>query len=1272
MSKLKKNYTLLIKSLLIIGALIVVIMIVGPQLINLEMVRENIENTLSNEISGEIRYRRLDLSYFPRPHVVVQKVEIVIPDSFTIKMHRMKVYPKIWPLFLGRIKVGVVTLEYANYFMKLPQISREAPQPEQLASFETIIEAISKAIRGLPEFTFPELKMRVKYGKINLVDPFGRKFKLREVQAVYQRQPNELGFSIRCKSNLWDQIDASGSLDPSNFKGKGQIRLSRFRPEALMAYLLHDSALQVTDVKANLAIDVELDGTGKLKALVDGAFPLLTLNRGEEQLTIKGGRFQGTVQIGGKSVAVSLTKMGLDYPRLEANGMFTYDENLPDIQLTLNGLRVDATAVRKVALGLMGESETIRNIFKIIRGGYIPSMSVRIRGRRIADLGMLDNIVIKGRMTEGKIFIPGAELHLDNVIGDALISGGILHGENLRATMGNSSGRNGKMTLGLNKDLAPFQLNIGVKADLSQLPPVLGRVVRDKDFLNELTLIKDVEGTATGTLTLGNDLANLSAEVEASNIQLAARYKRLPYAVKINGGHFKYGGTRLAFDIFNAKIGKSSFLHPSIAIDWTGTPGLSVDAQSAKFNLDEFHTWLLSFDAFKKNMSAISALKGEAEVDSLNIRGPFFSPRDWHFQTRGVVKNLILTSEKLTDSLQIGRGNFSWQGTEITFKDVDAAMGKSSIRRIAGNLNWAKAPAFSAHSGRALFHFDDLSPLIFSYKTIAAALDRFKPISGTLALERMSVSGPILKPSFRQVSFSADIEQLELHSKRLPGLFRVGGGKFSWRKNRFALAEIDASLGNSTISQLSAGFDQGKSPTVEIQSQSVGLVADEIYPWLLSFKNIEPYLKDFSVTEGMVFLSGLKLNGPLHLPDRWHYALTGKMKNLVLTSVAFGGPVNVNNGSFDLTNKTTPATAGNKVRINATDLTWGETHLAMIGTLILSKNETSLDLTLSADAIDWNQVNNIFEYLEKKSKDPDSRLSKRDLLGTLKVQADKFNYKTYTVNPLKVDLSFIPGKVVITVNEAVVCNISFHGQLKVSEENLEIFLVPTAVNQMLPPAIACITDQKHFATGTYNIGGQLLSKSKPDEFLRSLSGEVAFSAEEGRIYRFGLLSKILSILNVTEIYRGEIPDLTGEGFAYHSMTINANLDGGKLIMQECSIDGVSMGIACEGSIDLLEEKLDLIILVAPFKTLDRLVKVLPLIKHILGGKLISIPFRAKGNITDPDVIPLHPTAVGSEVLGILERTIKLPITIMQPVFSSGKNSKKDQNGDDKPEPSGPP
>ena len=114
-------------------------------------------------------------------------------------------------------------------------------------------------------------------------------------------------------------------------------------------------------------------------------------------------------------------------------------------------------------------------------------------------------------------------------------------------------------------------------------------------------------------------------------------------------------------------------------------------------------------------------------------------------------------------------------------------------------------------------------------------------------------------------------------------------------------------------------------------------------------------------------------------------------------------------------------------------------------------------------------------------------------------------------------------------------------------------------------------------------------------------------------------------------------------------------------MKECTIDGVSMGLVCEGDIDIVEKKMDLTILVAPFKTVDRIVEVLPLISQVLGGKLIPIPFRAKGDLQDPEVVLLPPKAVGSEVMGILERTLKLPITIIQPVLPKNKTQESDQN-----------
>ena len=81
-------------------------------------------------------------------------------------------------------------------------------------------------------------------------------------------------------------------------------------------------------------------------------------------------------------------------------------------------------------------------------------------------------------------------------------------------------------------------------------------------------------------------------------------------------------------------------------------------------------------------------------------------------------------------------------------------------------------------------------------------------------------------------------------------------------------------------------------------------------------------------------------------------------------------------------------------------------------------------------------------------------------------------------------------------------------------------------------------------------------------------------------------------------------------------------------------------------------------------------KKIPLISTVLGGKLISIPFRAKGDLTDPMVIPLSPTAVGSGVLGVMERTLKLPITIIQPLMpdEEGNTGENVQDADIKPEP----
>ncbi len=116
------------------------------------MVRSQIKYRMARDVGAEIKYRKMVLSYLPRPHIVIHKAEVRIPDSFTIKVHRMRVYPKIWPLFKGILQASSIRLEYADYFMKLPPIIDTAPQSGEIIAVDSIIKEVARAVKRLPEF----------------------------------------------------------------------------------------------------------------------------------------------------------------------------------------------------------------------------------------------------------------------------------------------------------------------------------------------------------------------------------------------------------------------------------------------------------------------------------------------------------------------------------------------------------------------------------------------------------------------------------------------------------------------------------------------------------------------------------------------------------------------------------------------------------------------------------------------------------------------------------------------------------------------------------------------------------------------------------------------------------------------------------------------------------------------------------------------------------------------------------------------------------------
>jgi uncharacterized protein YhdP len=185
--------------------------------------------------------------------------------------------------------------------------------------------------------------------------------------------------------------------------------------------------------------------------------------------------------------------------------------------------------------------------------------------------------------------------------------------------------------------------------------------------------------------------------------------------------------------------------------------------------------------------------------------------------------------------------------------------------------------------------------------------------------------------------------------------------------------------------------------------------------------------------------------------------------------------------------------------------------------------------------------------------------------------------------------------------------------------------------------------------GSFNFAGEVAGQGRDDELLQSLHGNLDFYAENGRIHRLDVLARIFAVSNVAHVFKGKLPGLASEGFEYNYWKLNGTLQNGQMVINEMILDGTVVKITSEGSFNLHDRTLDLTVLVAPLKTVNRIVNKLPLFRNIMGGVLIAIPVAVRGHINNPQVLPLSPGAIGSRLVDIMKRTVKAPVKMIDSV-----------------------
>jgi len=1255
MSKRRKILFSLITLAGIFLCVLVILLIVTPRLINLETVKKEIKNRFTEDIGGEIEYQRVDLAFFPRPHVIITAVNFTMPDHVNGAVDSLKIYPKILPLFTGEIQISALHSRNPEITVRLPATPEDKSTSPAPFSFETLGDRLNAAISAIPELKIPSMVVRVSSGRVDFLKGRERLLGLHNVNGRTHRKGDSIEFSAECHSNLWESIAIKGQYEAPAFKLSSQITIRQLRPHAVTNYFFPQSGLKMTNARANLTLELRLDGPNHLQASASGSIPYMYWHLGNKDLKITDSRFQCEFQIKNQAVSLSLTQLDLQDPRLNLAARLHLNPEPPRIQLALEGKQINVATAQKTVTTLVENSGTVSDIFEILRDGDFQRITLNVAGPNWAHLAEFENYVIKGNMVGGKIFISQGQLNLEDVKGDATIANGILQGENIEARLGNSFGTQGKIAIALTEDTAPFHIEGLIQADLSQLPPVLARLIENDPFRKELALLKKVEGSAGGMLIIGEDTRDMNVKVMASEIRLNADYQRIPYPVIISDGSLILDGNRIALTNFNASVGKSNFTQLSSKSGWAKSPLLELSSKSAKVDLAQLHAWLIQTEAIAKDLKNFKTVNGTVTLQNAKLSGPLFKPGQWRLKSKGGIQDLLVDSPLMPGDLTVTQGHFTFEEDRLKVTNWNANVGKSSVAGLTANLKWGETATLTANAEKTVVWLDEIYPWLQSHPTLKQHLENIQPLNGSLTFQSLSFEGPINAETSSKVNLSGAIEKWHIRSAKFPTDIELTGGDLFWRGTRIDLQEASARFGTSTISRLSLGKQWGKIPLIEFNADSANIQMAELYPWLVSFETLDKMFKGFHANQGKLALSGLNFKGPVGRAKSWQFQLAGDLQGLALESDHFKAPLHINMAKFSAAD--TPGVSGvhGRIDLDAAQLSWEDSQMTLQGNASFSADELWLELKLTADRLSWEQVDQIMG-LDKQMGPAEGH----ETLGSLAVELDHFTYDGYTFQPLHADISFNKADTGIVIKNADLCGIQFPGILKVSADEFEFYFNPVAETQNLEPVIACLSAKKNLADGSFNLEGELMSKARPAAFPKSLTGNLQFTAAQGRIYRFGMLAKIFALLNVTEIYRGEVPDLTGKGFAYNSMAINGVFEDGKLIIKDTLIDSPSMGIAIEGNIDIIKKKVNLVVLVAPFKTVDRIVKLIPLFGNIMGGNLISIPFRAIGDLGDPDVIPLSPTAVGSGLLGMLQRTLKLPITIIQPVLPGSKDKKKDE------------
>jgi hypothetical protein len=1177
---------------------------------------ENIIKTLSTRINASIAFQTVEIELFPIPCILFDDVNLTIPDNVDVIVRQVRIHPEILPLFRGKFKPGTVKLDFPRSTVDIELFTRKKTGKSQPVTAQEILSRI----HSIPEILgqkIPDIRVILSQGKIDLIKKDRQAYWISVPDADIRLSPGKIRVAADCRSNLWQLARFDISMNSNTPQTEGRIDVEDFVFDNTPGDFDAFPDLPVSRLRTSFHLNFNTPDHGSIYGTIRGRIPELTISATDSTpVELSCNRFKGNFQLAGDRARITLDDLALAYPRADLSGWFTWNKTDPEAILEIEGSVEDVATARKVSLALMGRFKTTKKLFAIIREGKVPHISYRAKADSPRNFKNVENQFLTGEMVAGRIVTPGSNLELEDVFGEVTLSGGFLTGKNIRARLGNSLGTEGIFSIGMFGPDAPLYVETRVDADLSQLPPVLARLIKNDNVRREMGMLENTTGKALGKLILKGPKHAVKSFVTVDDFLIHLKYARTPFPISLKGGNVLYEDRQIRLNHVSGNLGQTGISNLDATIDWHDIPTLTATTGNLTLVTGEIVPWVTSFPNFPVTPPPPDAVTGTVSMSRTQVNGPLFHPGQWEFAVSGKTDDLAVKTARLPDAPARIEGLLA-----ATHDRLELSRGVISYgdTRLSGSFRVNGYPE--------------------SNRKIEADFD--------------GVADPcILDPIFSGVAPLCNIPE-----NALWGL---------------SSARVDWDPGGKILFKGSVSIPGGPDILIELCHSGDELLIERLH--------VKDEFSDATMAiHGKKGNYDIRFNGMLH-PDSAAYFYPGAPMLIgdfhvgidprIPENAIFSGNMEISD--FDLTPYIRFPVTINKASITGTDgnpfiraagKIDGGNDFIIEGNLMSGEKRYPGHFGISFGTLDLNAFIDQIRQLRQKDSPGDTPENFFDAAVSwdLDITAARMDFGKYSWSPVRVNAKILPGDIQVNISEAGLCGINTPGALTLKPDGMQLALTPHAGKSMLEIIVPCLGGKNGLIRGDVDITGALSAKGPYGGIWPALNGDFKFFAQNGRIYRFTLMARIFSILNITEIFRGTLPDLTREGFRYNSIDITGTVSGEKVIITKGLIDGDAMDMLFEGELDIKAQTMDITLLVAPFKTVDFIVKKTPIVKDILGDNLVTIAIAIKGDILNPVVTPLPPSAIGGGLLKILENTLKLPVKFIQPVIDQQKEADNGNN-----------